>query len=125
MNRLLDPPQLRLTQREGRTVVLTTQYLEEADQLADRIAVLESGRIVAEGTADELKSRIGGEVVEVLDADGALVREVPTDGSLAGLRGALAGIDDSTAASIALRRPSLDDVFLALTSKAPAGKKES
>jgi ABC-2 type transport system ATP-binding protein len=109
----------------GTTVLLTTQYLEEADQLADRIAVLESGRIVAEGTADELKSRIGGEVVEVLDADGALVREVPTDGTLAGLRGALAGIDDSTAASIALRRPSLDDVFLALTSKAPAGKKES
>jgi ABC-2 type transport system ATP-binding protein len=101
----------------GTTVLLTTQYLEEADQLADRIAVLEGGRIVAEGTADELKSRVGGEVVEVLDADGALVREVPTDGSLAGLRGALAGIDDAAAASIALRRPSLDDVFLALTGK--------
>jgi daunorubicin resistance ABC transporter ATP-binding subunit len=101
----------------GTTVLLTTQYLEEADQLADRIAVLESGRIVAEGTADELKSRIGGEVVEVLDADGALVREVPIDGSLADLRGALAGIDDANAASIALRRPSLDDVFLALTGK--------
>jgi ABC-type multidrug transport system ATPase subunit len=63
---------------EGVTVLLTTQYLEEADQLADRIAVLHEGRIVAEGTSDELKRQVAGEVAE-------------------------------------LRRPTLDDVFLALT----------
>jgi ABC-2 type transport system ATP-binding protein len=107
----------------GTTVLLTTQYLDEADQLADHIAVLEGGRIVAEGTAGELKSRIGGEVVEVLDADGTIVREVPTDGSLAGLRAALEGLDDD-AASIALRSPSLDDVFLALTSRTSTSTKK-
>jgi ABC-2 type transport system ATP-binding protein len=104
----------------GTTVLLTTQYLEEADQLADRIAVLEGGRIVAEGTADELKSRIGGEMVALHDADGAVVREIPTDGTVAGLRAALDGLDDAAAASVSLRSPSLDDVFLALT-----GKKDS
>jgi ABC-2 type transport system ATP-binding protein len=101
----------------GTTVLLTTQYLEEADQLADRIAVLESGRIVAEGTADELKSRIGGEMVALHDADGTVVREIPTDGTVAGLRAALDGLDDQAAASVSLRSPSLDDVFLALTGK--------
>ena len=100
----------------GTTVLLTTQYLEEADQLADRIAVLESGRIVAEGTADELKSRIGGEVVALHDPDGAILREIPTDGTVAGLRTALAGLDDPTT-SVSLRRPTLDDVFLSLTGK--------
>jgi ABC-2 type transport system ATP-binding protein len=106
----------------GTTVLLTTQYLEEADQLADRIAVLEGGRIVAEGTAGELKSRIGGEMVALHDADGAIVREIPTDGTVAGLRAALDGLDDDAAASVSLRSPSLDDVFLALTTKAPAGR---
>ena len=101
----------------GTTVLLTTQYLEEADQLADRIAVLEGGRIVAEGTADELKSRIGGEMVALHDADGAVLREIPTDGTVAGLRAALDGLDDSAAASVTLRRPTLDDVFLTLTGK--------
>ena len=99
----------------GTTVFLTTQYLEEADQLADRIAVLEAGRIVAEGTAAQLKSRIGGEVLAVHDAEGELVREVPTDGTLAGLRAALDQLDDPDAASVSLRTPSLDDVFLAVT----------
>jgi ABC-2 type transport system ATP-binding protein len=101
----------------GTTVLLTTQYLEEADHLADRIAVLEGGRIVAEGTADELKSRIGGEMLALHDADGALVREIPTDGTVGGLRAALDGLDDADAASVSLRSPSLDDVFLALTGK--------
>jgi ABC-2 type transport system ATP-binding protein len=100
----------------GTTVFLTTQYLEEADQLADRIVVLRDGRIVAEGTPGELKSRVGGEVVEVRDAAGALVGEVPTDGTAAGLRAALDALDDPTA-SITLRRPTLDDVFLSLTGK--------
>jgi ABC-2 type transport system ATP-binding protein len=101
----------------GTTVLLTTQYLEEADQLADRIAVLAEGRIVAEGTPGDLKGRIGGEVVALLDADGALVREIPTDGTVGGLQKALAGLDDADAASISLRSPTLDDVFLALTGK--------
>ena len=99
----------------GTTVFLTTQYLEEADQLADRIAVLEAGRIVAEGTAAELKARVGGEVLALHDADGAIVREVPTDGTLAGLRRAVDQLDEADAASVSLRTPSLDDVFLAVT----------
>ena len=97
----------------GTTIFLTTQYLEEADQLADRIAVLEHGRIVAEGTPAELKARVGGEVLAVHDAEGVVVREVPTDGTVASLRHALASLDD--AAPVSLRRPSLDDVFLAVT----------
>ncbi|WP_243232694.1 ATP-binding cassette domain-containing protein [Microbacterium sp. CIAB417] len=101
----------------GTTVFLTTQYLEEADQLADRIAVLHDGRIAALGTAAELKSRVGGDTVEVHDEHGELLREVPTDGTLPGLRRALDQLDEQgTEGSVSLRRPSLDDVFLALTS---------
>jgi ABC-2 type transport system ATP-binding protein len=99
----------------GTTVLLTTQYLEEADQLADRIAVLDGGAIVAEGTAAELKARIGGEVLALHDARGEITRELPTDGTLAGLRSVLDGLDDDAAASVSLRSPSLDDVFLAVT----------
>ena len=104
----------------GTTVFLTTQYLEEADRLADRIAVLDRGRVAAEGTADELKARIGGDVVELRDADGVLLIERPTDGSVHGLRAAIDELDRSAAASaegvqISIRRPSLDDVFLAIT----------
>jgi ABC-2 type transport system ATP-binding protein len=109
----------------GTTVFLTTQYLEEADQLADRVLVLDAGRIVAEGTPGDLKNRIGGERVELLDANGKVIREVPTDGTVAGLRAALADVDDAATASVSLRSPSLDDVFMALTSKVSAGKKES
>ena len=97
----------------GTTILLTTQYLEEADQLADRIAVLEHGKIVAEGTPAELKARVGGEVLALHDAKGEIVNEIATDGTVAGLRLALASLDD--AASVSLRRPSLDDVFLAVT----------
>lgn len=104
----------------GTTVFLTTQYLEEADQLADRIAVLHDGRIAAIGTPAELKARVGGETVEVHDARGALLREIPTDGSLSGLRHALDTLDEAGAdGTVALRRPTLDDVFLAVT--APTG----
>ncbi|MCP2636225.1 ATP-binding cassette domain-containing protein [Microbacterium sp. HD4P20] len=100
----------------GTTVFLTTQYLEEADQLADRIAVLDGGRIVATGTASQLKSRIGGDTVELHDPHGDLLREVPTDGTVSGLRRALDVLDESGAeGTVTLRRPSLDDVFLALT----------
>ena len=102
----------------GTTVLLTTQYLEEADQLADRIAVLDGGKIVAEGTAAELKARIGGEVLALHDSHGEVVRELPTDGTLAGLRAALATLEDDDADSVSLRSPSLDDVFLAVTGSA-------
>jgi ABC-2 type transport system ATP-binding protein len=100
----------------GTTVLLTTQYLEEADQLADRIALIDDGRIVATGTPDELKGRLGGETVELRAHSGALLREVPTDGTVSGLRRALDVLDESGAeGTVTLRRPTLDDVFLSLT----------
>jgi len=107
---------IRSLRDEGTTVLLTTQYLEEADQLADRIAVLDHGVIVAEGTAADLKARTGGEVVELRAADDTLLREIPTDGSTAGLRAAIDELDASGVGGIvSIRKPSLDDVFLALT----------
>ncbi|GAA2456904.1 ATP-binding cassette domain-containing protein [Agromyces soli] len=110
----------------GTTVFLTTQYLEEADRLADRIAVLDRGTIAAEGTAAELKARVGGEFVELRDADGELLREIPTDGSVHALRGAIDELDRSElgavpGARIGIRRPSLDDVFLAITAGGTPG----
>jgi ABC-2 type transport system ATP-binding protein len=112
---------IRTLAAAGTTVFLTTQYLEEADRLADRIAVLHDGHVVATGTAAALKARIGADTVEVHDADGALRRELPTDGTVAGVRAAL----DALAAEhpdgiVTLRRPTLDDVFLALTGDAAA-----
>ena len=116
----------------GVTVFLTTQYLEEADRLADRVAVLDGGRVVATGTPDELKRGVGAEQVEMELADpvaavrvlgDAVVRTDPrsvrvaTDGSADDVRRVL----DRLAAAgvgvdrIALHRPSLDDVFLTLT----------
>ncbi len=123
---------------DGTTVLLTTQYLDEADRLANRIAVVDEGKVIAEGTSDELKSRVGGERVEVTLADendapeaatalvamcadapqieGDVVRvTVPSrDGAV--MRAARL-LDQTSAAveDIALRRPTLDDVFLTLT----------
>ncbi|MEI5582691.1 MULTISPECIES: ATP-binding cassette domain-containing protein [unclassified Agromyces] len=104
----------------GATVFLTTQYLEEADRLADRIAVLDGGRIAAEGTPSDLKAQVGGAVVELRGADDALLAELPTDDSVHGLRAAVDALDRHPAsavpgAHVAIRRPSLDDVFLAIT----------
>ncbi|MBI2710155.1 MAG: ATP-binding cassette domain-containing protein [Actinobacteria bacterium] len=125
---------------EGTTVLLTTQYLEEADQLADRIVVIDRGLVIAEGTAGELKSRLGATVLEVTLADEAAAARAETvltslaalgsgaerDGPLVrltvdeGPRAAMAALraldgDGIAPAGLALREPSLDDVFLALT----------
>jgi ABC-2 type transport system ATP-binding protein len=108
---------IRSLSEAGTTVFLTTQYLEEADQLADRVAVLDGGRVVASGTPAELKALVGTDTVVLTAADGSVVREIPTDGSVAGLRDAIAqlGAGELADAEVTLRRPTLDDVFLSLT----------
>jgi ABC-2 type transport system ATP-binding protein len=121
---------------QGTDVLLTTQYLDEADRLADEIAIIEHGRLVAAGTADELKSRAGHDVIDVRVRDaGDLARAgealgaaatvdaersrvaLPAAGGAEALVGAIRALDDAgvALADIALRRPTLDDVFLALT----------
>jgi ABC-2 type transport system ATP-binding protein len=117
------------------TIFLTTQYLEEADQLADRIAVLDRGRVVAEGTPGELKRRIPGGHIRLEfthpDARGAaeralvtvsreeddLILRVPNDGSVAALRRLLEQLDDAGVeiAQLSIHTPDLDDVFFAVT----------
>jgi len=125
---------------DGTTIVLTTQYLEEAERLANEIVVIDCGRVIATGTADELKSKVGGDVLEV-----TLARKTDVKKALTALRTLAAGhpkVDSAAAhitvpvqggasvlveavrkldrarvkiADLALRRPTLDDVFLALT----------
>ncbi|WP_426515903.1 ATP-binding cassette domain-containing protein [Diaminobutyricibacter sp. McL0618] len=111
---------------QGITILLTTQYLDEADQLADRIAVIDNGVVVADGTPAELKARIGGDVVELRGAGDEVLRERSTDGSVHAL---LAAIDELDAAAVpdahvSIRKPSLDDVFLALTASAARSESE-
>ncbi|MFF5092215.1 ATP-binding cassette domain-containing protein [Streptomyces niveus] len=119
----------------GSTVFLTTQYLEEADQLSDRIAVLDGGRLVAEGTATELKSRVSGHRLDLVATDAAayerlaplavqlspdtLTLGLPTDGTAARVRALLDEIDPRRrdVASFTVHSATLDDVFLALTGR--------
>jgi len=106
---------------QGMTILLTTQYLEEADQLADSIAVIANGRVVASGTADQLKSRVSGEVLELRGEQDELLISVPTDGSLESIRQSLSELAHSIPPSsrVTIRRPTMDDVFLTLTASEP------
>jgi ABC-2 type transport system ATP-binding protein len=126
---------VRSLANDGTTVFLTTQYLEEADQLADRVAILDRGSIVAQGTPQELKHRIPGGRIDLSFADAAtqlaaagamqlpvhdddaLSLQIPTDGNVATLRRVLRDLDDAgvDVVDLAIHTPDLDDVFLALT----------
>ncbi|KAA0021613.1 ATP-binding cassette domain-containing protein [Antrihabitans cavernicola] len=127
---------------DGVTVFLTTQYLDEADQLADRVAVLDRGKIVAEGTPGELKRMVPGGHVSMqfstivdLDAaasllddgtrnDDVLTLQVPSDGGLRSLRALLGRLDDAAVEpeGLSVHTPDLDDVFLTLTGRPSVDK---
>jgi len=137
---------VRELRREGTTILLTTQYLEEADQLADRIAVIDRGKVIAEGTGNELKDRVGGQILEVeLASAGQRDRaqavlaavgcgdpqpdERPDRLTLPAPRNGLELVEEAAAglrraqigvSDIGLRRPTLDDVFLQLTGAPPS-----
>jgi ABC-2 type transport system ATP-binding protein len=136
--------------REGTTLLLTTQYLEEADELADTIAVVDHGKIIAKGTADQLKSDLGGARVEVVvhkrddiaqaaevmsrhcDGEATLAEHtrkltVPAKGGAQVLAQVVRDLDDAGIAidDISLRRPTLDEVFLGLTGHTAAAEEDA
>ena len=131
---------IRSLVREGVTLLLTTQYLEEADELADRIAVVDHGKIIARGTADDLKAQVGGERIEIVVHDRTRIDDArrilgeiglgsasvdehtrrvtaPSEGGAKRLSSVIRDFDEVGIAidDIGLRRPTLDDVFLSLT----------
>ncbi len=138
---------------DGTTVLLTTQYLEEADRLADRLAVIDAGRVIAEGTPHELKSRLGATVIEIGFGDPATATtaadtirrsgaagsgsselriegsgiELPVDDGPRAVIGVLRALDEDglSPATLNVREPSLDDVFLSLTGHRTAGDQDS
>jgi ABC-2 type transport system ATP-binding protein len=135
---------------DGTTVLLTTQYLEEADQLANKIVVLNHGEVIAKGTSDELKSQVGGDRIELVVGaasdlpraaellqefgSGAATTEpeirtllLPVSGGSAAIVDVVRKLDENkiNIADIALRRPTLDDVFLSLTGHAAEDKTET
>jgi len=103
----------------GTAVLLTTQYLEEADQLADRVAVIDRGRVIADGTAEALKQTVGSAHVE-LRLRGVGEERIATDGTVPDVRRILADVEERglDVESWQVRTPTLDDVFLALTGRA-------
>jgi ABC-2 type transport system ATP-binding protein len=134
----------------GTTLLLTTQYLEEADLLADDIVVIDHGKIIAQGTADQLKAQVGGERIEVTVSDAANLDRaaklltplgvsapvlsehqksllMPVTGGVAVLREALQLLDDEglSVDDAGLRRPTLDDVFLTLTGHSAVDEEET
>jgi len=135
---------VREMQADGTTILLTTQYLEEADQLADHITVVDLGKIIAEGTSDQLKDQIGGEVLELsvedtaqtwaaaealqgigtgapnVDVDEGRIRVPVGNEGAEALRDSSRRLDEQKIklSGFAVHRPTLDDVFMALTGHA-------
>jgi ABC-2 type transport system ATP-binding protein len=135
--------------KEGVTLLLTTQYLEEADQLADEIAVIDTGKVIARGTSDALKKQVGGERLEVVVEGQHVPRTLEIVTAVAGIKPSfdegtrqisapvstgskalldvLKSLDEAGIhpLDIGLKRPSLDDVFLSLTGHAAEAKEEA
>ena len=135
--------------KEGVTLLLTTQYLEEADQLADEIAVIDTGKVIARGTSDALKKQVGGERLEVVVESQYVARTIEIVNAVAGIKPSfdegirqisapvstgskalldvLKSLDEAGIhpLDIGLKRPSLDDVFLSLTGHSAEAKEEA